>query len=619
MTTREATIQCEVLNWLARLPFLAAEDLALLTGKPVTDIDTVLHEMDRSGQADWITPSSPELDSTRLYVLTEPARRWASEQLQGPDADRLEVLPLGWSEVVHRLTRLEATVGLNVFAANLVSSVRRDAGIEVQDFRALPVRRPREAWWPAGGQGYGCLALPGGFAPFFVALDRAGVPAVHRRALVAGWYAFRESYQSWGRDDIPPILVICAQPEQEEIWARAVLASAGRRGVAPLRVLLTHRSPGFIDDPGGAIWLTADGTLRATLKERLVWRPEIPVEPAVLKLDGPPMASDLNHQAPPRLQQWARSLAGDYGGRGGDTGATTERLAALSLMASSEQKGLLECVGRHPLLAKAELAAVLGLPAIYARRVIEKSLRQGLVKVATPPGGNTGVTGPRHSLTGTGLRLLAARDGVSLRRYAQHGPLAAALPGGQGGRLQTLVRQFEHTVGANSFFVNCLARSAGKGPKLVSWQSAFEAATRFESGGVRRWLRPDGAGEVEHDGASHAFFLEWDRGTERIAVLLEKLDRYAAYYRAPRVSGSCPPHLLVVTTSPQREEVMWRAVAAVFGKPAFKASDSHVLTTVSSLVDRYGPYASIWRRGGGRERQSWMCSCGNRHEAEVLQ
>ncbi|MBA4181326.1 MAG: hypothetical protein C0506_12115 [Anaerolinea sp.] len=602
MTAREATVQCEVLNWLARLPFLAAEDLALLTGQPITDVATVLREMDRSGQADWIAPSSPEMDSTRLYVLTEPARRWASGQLQGPDADRVLELPLAWSEVIHRLTHLEATVGLNVFAANLVSSVRRDAGIEVQGLRALPVRRPREAWWPAGTQGYGCLALPGGFAPFFVALDRAGVPAVHRRALVAGWYAFRESRQSWGRDDIPPILVICAQPEQEDDWAQAVLASAGRRGVAPLRVLLTYCSSGFVDDPGGPVWRTADGLARATMKERLAWRPEIPVEPAVLKLDGLPMALDVNRQAPPRLQQWALALAGDHGGRGRDTSATTERLAALSLMTSSEQKRLLECAGRHPLLAEAELAAVLGLPAIYTRRVIEKSFGQGLVNVAAPPDGTTGVAGPRYSLTETGLRLLAARDGVSLRRYAQHGPLAAALPGAQGGRLQTLVRQFEHTIGANSFFVSCLTRSPGKDPKLVSWQSAFEAATRFECGGVRRWLRPDGAGDIEHNRAMQPFFLEWDRGTERIAVLLEKLDRYAAYYRTRTPSRMPFTRLLIVTPSPHREEVVWKAVATVF---VSEARQGCVLTTVASLIEQWGPYAPIWRAHTSARRGSW--------------
>jgi hypothetical protein len=179
-------------------------------------------------------------------------------------------LPLSWSDITQRLVRLEATVVLNVFAAGLVTSARRDIEIEVEDLRGLPVRRPRDAWWPGGVRAYGCLARLGGFAPFFVAVDRAGVPTEHRRALVAAWYAFCESDHVWGRDGIPPILVICDQPEQEEKWAEAVLASADRRKVAPLTVLLTHRSLGFGEDPGRVAWRTSDNLSRATLNSRLL-------------------------------------------------------------------------------------------------------------------------------------------------------------------------------------------------------------------------------------------------------------------------------------------------------------------------------------------------------------
>jgi len=51
-------------------------------------------------------------------------------------------------------------------------------------------------------------------------------------------------------------------------------------------------------------------------------------------------------------------------------------------------------------------------------------------------------------------------------------------------------------------------------------------------------------------------WLEWDRGTERIAVLLEKLDRYAAYYRSHTFSDGSVPQLLVVCPTPHREDVV---------------------------------------------------------------
>lgn len=71
--THEPTLTADIFNWLARLPFLAANHLALLTGQPSPDVEAALRQMDRDGHLDWVTPSSPELDTARLYVLTEPA------------------------------------------------------------------------------------------------------------------------------------------------------------------------------------------------------------------------------------------------------------------------------------------------------------------------------------------------------------------------------------------------------------------------------------------------------------------------------------------------------------------------------------------------------------------
>lgn len=598
MTEQACWLEEEVFTWLARLPFLAPEDLALLTGRPGRDIKAVLHGMDRNGWADRIMPSSPEMDSSPLYVLTEPARQWAAGSGREANGARMLEAPLAWNDIVHCLLRLEATVGLNIFAANFVSSARRDGEIETEDLCAVPALRPWDAWWPSGIQANGCLTRPGTFAPFFVLVDRAGVPAEHRRALVAGWYAFRDSSQAWGRDDIPPILVICAQPEQEQEWARAVLASADRRRVAPLCVLLTHRSSGFSDDPLGRVWRTPDRLGRAALKERLIWRRADSAHPAFIRPVGLPDLLEADDQVRRSLQQWARSLGNDD--RRETSGRTTEQLAALSLSVNNEQKRLIECIGRLPLLAKAELAVVLALPVILAGRLIEQCLRQGLIAVATAPV----ATSPRYHLTETGLRLLAARDGVPWRRYARDAHLVAALPEEYGGRLQTLSRQFEHTTGANGFLVNCLTRRSVGGPRLVSWRSVFDAAIRFDSAGLQRWLRPDGAGDVEQEGAVHSFFLEWDRDTEKRSKLREKLDSYAAYYRAQGLRrDSAPVLLFVTTTTARREDVIWDAVAAISHHS--DVLPGLVLTSLSSLVEWQGPFGTIWRSSGSRERRQW--------------
>ncbi|MCK6565884.1 MAG: hypothetical protein L6Q80_14225, partial [Dehalococcoidia bacterium] len=85
-----------LLNWLARLPFLTVDDLALLTGSPAPDVETALRELARAGQVDSITPSSPEMASIRLYVLTEWARRQTATGKQVS-------LPLNARDIFRRL------------------------------------------------------------------------------------------------------------------------------------------------------------------------------------------------------------------------------------------------------------------------------------------------------------------------------------------------------------------------------------------------------------------------------------------------------------------------------------------------------------------------------------
>lgn len=107
---------------------------------------------------------------------------------------------------------------------------------------------------------------------------------------------------------------------------------------------------------------------------------------------------------------------------------------------------------------------------------------------------------------------------------------------------------------------------------------------------------------MTHEGLPYGFFLEWDRGTERIAVLFEKLERYESYYRALGAVPASAPNLLIVTPSPHRESVVWQAVDTVI---AAGSGRERVLTTVASLIAQRGPYAPIWRSGMSSARRSW--------------
>lgn len=354
-----------------------------------------------------------------------------------------------------------------------------------------------------------------------------------------------------------------------------MVGAAERRGVLPLEVVVA---------PPGT-------DLRDRLLAGLRWRAQPSTcQPLTSTFDGVPETLPRSV----RLHEWARQVVGEAPARA--RRAQRERVAALSRFASPEQLRLLETVGRLPLLTEPDLGLVIAVTAPLLRRQLERAERHRLIEVVVRPNSQ------RHFVLGEfGLRLLAARAGVPFRRFANHTPFVVALPGAAGGRLQTLIRQFEHTVGANSFMLECLRNSSDpESPALAVWQNPIEAVVRFESGGVRRALRPDGAGEVVQEGRPHSFFLEWDRGTERINVLLEKLTRYAAYYRS--ASAASADALLVVTPTPHREIVVWRAVSAVM-RP--EAERGVVRTTVASLVDHYGPYAPIWRQFGSDARGSW--------------
>lgn len=581
MMRHDSRLTRDALHWIARLPFLSLDDVALLTGQPAPDVEAVLREMKQHGLVDAVTPSSPELDSAPLYVLTEPTRRRLRSTFDG---EPVRSLPLAWRDIIHWLARLEATIALNAFAAGLAASLH-SADHEVADFHVLPVRRPQNAWWPPGVQGYGCIRAVAGAAPFFVFVDRAGAPSAHRAALIAGWYRFREGGQPWGYD-IPPILVLCPGPARKDEWARAVLVSAQRRDAVPLRVLLTSvvaGTGGF----GPRTWQPVAGPSRAALMEWLPVRhaDHLALSSAPLPYLRPP-APDEEHRP---LHRWAREVA-----TGARNATTIERTVANALTTSEVEKRLLECLAYHPLLSEADLATVLHRDSRLVRSAIERATMQGLIAHVERSGDRC----LRYCLASAGLRVLALRDGVPVRRYARHAPVTV-LTAGEGERVPTLLQQYEHTVGANSFFIAWLEGPPG-GPKLLSWLSAAESAIRFESGGRRCWLRPDGAGALRVDDEAFAFLLEWDRGTERAPVVAEKLARYAEHYQACGTSGTDPPALLFVTTTPHREELVWQLAARLL-----RDASAHLRTTTASLVERRGPAHAIWRTEAGRRRTTW--------------
>jgi hypothetical protein len=406
--------------------------------------------------------------------------------------------------------------------------------------------------------------------------------------VIAEWYRHRGADHA-----LSPIVVASAGRNRAQEWQQLVTELAARRAIPPLDAIVMDGRSG---DSISSWWRDGEGSDGVTATRLISHlsryaRPSpVTTAPQRWFVDAPeaferaaPFAVTIRHAADGRRTR------------------QDVQLAALSLTTAPIQWRLLECLGRLPLLTDWELAVVLRVTPHVARRLVARCDAQGVIAAVERPA-EVASRPPRYVLTQQGFRLLAARAGVPFRRFAKDTPFVAALPGAAGGRLQTLIRQFDHTVGANSFMLACLRNSTTA--TLTSWRNPIEAAVHFECGGVRRTLRPDGAGEVLHAAERHEFVLEWDRGTERIAVLIQKLDRYAAYFGSGS-SASASVCLLVVTSSPQREGVAWRAVEAAFRNRS--RVEGRIFTTTASRLERLGPFAAVWRSGGGRSgRVSWL-------------
>jgi len=603
MSTNDSQLEAEAAGWLARLPFLGADELSLLLGVTRHQATGLLGKLKRLGWVEHVDTSSPELEPERLYALTQACLPALAQRLGFPEGELEASFPVGRREVLERLPRLETVVGLNRFAAELVAAVRDDIEVELEDVRALPSRRRgANAWWPPEVEAFGCMRWGSWHAPFFVAWDRAGAPPFHRRKRVAGWYAFREARHPWGKDDIPPILVVCPGEAEAEQWSRALL-DAYRGLAAPLPVCLADVTSALREGPLGPVWRRPDGSVRAHLCERLVWRPAVPKEAKVPKAAKPPAELEPISGSGQPLRDRASQVVSSPEERSRGP-SNVERLAALALVTSPAEKRILEWLGPHPLLSADDLAVILRISREIAQRLLDNLLRYGLVDSTDRCLENEASRQRRYFLTHFGLKLLAARDGVPPRRYARHGIVAAAMQGKQGGgRLQTLLRQFDHTVGVNRFFVRLIADGGRDGPRLVRWLSASEAAQRFTCSDVVHWLRPDGAGDVYWQGRVRRFYLEWDRSTAGLPDLMEKCRSYAAYYGSSARSGDdSGPDVLIVTTSAGRENLIWRTLAVAFGE---NGPLGHILTSTDPLVSSVGPTTDVWRRTESPIRARW--------------
>jgi Replication-relaxation len=570
------------LGWLIGLPLLGAYELAMILGEDERATTSLLSDLLHDGWLDAGVASSPELEPDRLYGLSPAGRSEVARALALTPAGLGQELPVDSLETAYRWARVETTVGLNRFLAELVVAVQRTTNVQVEAIRSLPRRRSRSAWWPAEVEAYGCLRANHSLAPFFVAWDRATAPFDHRQKRLSAWYSFNKDQQAWG-NDVPPILVLCANASTSAQWAKAAQASAKRHADQPLEILLAEIDAAFSADPLDEIWRSPETDLEAALTERLTWRERVPDECHL----RPPayLPQKPSQQVPMRSVLTA-------------TETSSERPApTLFRQIGVMEKRFLDWLAFHPLLTADDLSVLVHCRRQQAQTVLTRLKDAALIEGVVTRASFDDCDGTYYFLSTEGLKTLARRDGVPARRYARYGPIAAAVTGWQGeGRLQTLLRQFEHTVGTNRFCIRLLAESARRQIQVIAWLSAADSTMSVSADDGHR-LRPDAAVDLQWRGVRLRVLVEWDRNTMRGPQMNRKLAHYAAYFRTRKEQAPWPGRevLLVVTTTPFREsDIRTRLLAAA---TSLQPEDIPLLTSTASLVESVGPFGSAWSCG----------------------
>jgi hypothetical protein len=232
------------------------------------------------------------------------------------------------------------------------------------------------------------------------------------------------------------------------------------------------------------------------------------------------------------------------------------------------EKELLEWIGHHPYLSSSELSVLLNLKQAVIEEHLLNLLKSDLASSIVRGVQGEAIPTPRYFLTQDGLKFLATRDGVPHRRYGRYGVLAAEGGSGRandGWRLAGLLRHFDHTVGANSYFVRLAAEareSSRRGThRFVAWLNAAEGQEWFRWRDRSWHIWPDGRAIYEVDGRRYDVLLEWDRGLMHRRDLLEKFQGYESWLEARGSKSALNIKLLFVTTSPGRVSTLLEIAA----------------------------------------------------------
>lgn len=258
-------------------------------------------------------------------------------------------------------------------------------------------------------------------------------------------------------------------------------------------------------------------------------------------------------------------------------GVSDEELIRLASRLQDRDRLIVQYLAEYQVMTTQQIART----AFGSLRHTQKRLRaleQLGVVTSIRPRANTGSL-PAHWILGAaGVVVRSIETGDPLREVTRERRRALTL---------VLGPKREHLVGVNDLFTRLVADPAGE---LTEWWPERQCAQRWAD-----VILPDGYGEWVEAGRTVGWWLEYDRGTEPLAVLRDKAMAYAdlQYVSGP---GAERLWLLIVCTSPLREQHIRDALAGI-----------EIACATASDDPGTSPAAAIWRPiDGDRPDGNWL-------------
>jgi len=164
----------------------------------------------------------------------------------------------------------------------------------------------------------------------------------------------------------------------------------------------------------------------------------------------------------------------------------------------------------------------------------------------------------------------------------------SALRSSRGRRVESAAGLY-HGLQVVDFYVALHEGLESVGGRILTWLGEGEARYSLTSQGKRILLSPDAYCLWCFGSDEGAFFLEWDRGTESITRLAQKLQQYEAYYRLQAYHDhvgemGLKPRILIVVPDARRQQKLTHWLASRLGKSGFSALPTILVSNRDKVI-----------------------------------